>query len=70
MSKPAAVTGLAAKIRGTRKRLATALNGHAQPSVGLLRTLGDASGVDPGLLFCLLERRPGPEPARYGAMKG
>jgi hypothetical protein len=27
-------------------------------------------GVDPVLLFCLLERGAGPEPARYGSMKG
>ena len=64
------VTALAARLGVSRKHLSNVLNGHAPPSVALLRALGDASGVDPVLLFCLLEREPGPEPARYGSMKG
>jgi len=64
------VTALAAKIGVTRKHLSNVLNGHVPPSVALLRALGDASGVDSVLLFCLLRRRPGPKPARYGSMKG
>ena len=64
------VTALAAKLGISRKHLSNVLNGHAPPSVALLRALGDAVGVDSVLLLCLLERGPGPEPARHGAMKG
>ena len=64
------VTALAAKLGISRKHLSNVLNGHAPPSLGLLRALGAAAGVDPVLLFCLLEDAPGPEPARYGSMKG
>jgi transcriptional regulator with XRE-family HTH domain len=64
------VTALAEKLGVSRKHLSNVLNGRAPPSVALLRALGDAAGVDPVMLFCLLERAPGPEPARYGAMKG
>ena len=64
------VTALAAKLGVSRKHLSNVLNGHAPPSLGLLRGFGGAAGVDPVLLFCLLEGAPGPEPARYGSMKG
>jgi lambda repressor-like predicted transcriptional regulator len=64
------VTALAEKLGVSRKHLSNVLNGHTPPSISLLRALGDTSGVDPVLLFCLLKRGPGPKPARYGAMKG
>jgi transcriptional regulator with XRE-family HTH domain len=64
------VTALAAKLGISRKHLSNVLNGHAPPSLALMRALGDAVGIDPVLLFCLLERVAGPEPARYGSMEG
>ena len=64
------VTALAAEVGISRKHLSNVLNGHAPPSLALMRALGDTVGVDPVLLFCLLERGAGPEPARYGSMKG
>jgi transcriptional regulator with XRE-family HTH domain len=64
------VTALAAQLGISRKHLSNVLNGQAPPSLALLRALGEAGGVDPVLLFCLLARGPGPEPARYGSMKG
>jgi transcriptional regulator with XRE-family HTH domain len=64
------VTALAAQLGISRKHLSNVLNGQAPPSLALLRALGEAVGVDPVLLFCLLARGPGPEPARYGSMKG
>jgi transcriptional regulator with XRE-family HTH domain len=60
----------AMRVRISRKHLSNVLNGQAPPSLALLRALGEAVGVDPVLLFCLLARGPGPEPARYGSMKG
>jgi transcriptional regulator with XRE-family HTH domain len=64
------VTALSSELGITRKHLSNVLNGHAPPSLALMRALGDAVGVDPVLLFCLLERGPGPKPAPYGSMKG
>jgi DNA-binding XRE family transcriptional regulator len=64
------VTALAAQLGVSRKHISNVLNGHVPPSLALLRALGDAAGVDPVLLFCLLERGAGPEPAPYGSMKG
>jgi transcriptional regulator with XRE-family HTH domain len=64
------VTGLASELGVSRKHLSNVLNGHAPPSLALMWALGDAVGVDPVLLFCLLERVAGPEPAPYGSMAG
>jgi len=64
------VTALAADLGISRKHLSNVLNGQAPPSLALMWALGDAVGVDPVLLFCLLQRAAGPEPARYGSMKG
>ena len=64
------VTALAAQLGISRKHLSNVLGGHVPPRLALMRALGEAVGVDPVLLFCLLARGSGPEPAPYGSMKG
>jgi transcriptional regulator with XRE-family HTH domain len=64
------VTALATELGVSRKHLSNVLNGHASPSLALMLALGDATGVDPSLLICLLDRGRKSEPARYGSLKG
>ena len=64
------VTALAAELGVSRKHLSNLLNGHTPVVMPLLQRLGDALGIEPELLVCLLDHGPEPRPDPYGFMPG
>jgi plasmid maintenance system antidote protein VapI len=64
------VTALAAELGVSRKHLSNLLNSHAPVPMPLLQQLGEALGIEPELLVCLLDHGPEPRPDPYGFMPG
>jgi plasmid maintenance system antidote protein VapI len=64
------VTALAAELGLSRKHLSNVLNGHAAIAMPLLQRLGEALGVEPELVVCLLDHGAEPRPDPYGFMPG
>jgi transcriptional regulator with XRE-family HTH domain len=69
-AKGKTVTALAAELRVSRKHLSKVLNGHARATISLMHHLCAAVGIEPELLFCLLDHGAEPRPDPYGFMPG